>query len=374
MSVLNIITKEFKQNIRNWKANIMMVLFPIVLMIILGAAFSGVFNNNIEINDMKVLYTVNADEQLASAFRDFTNDIKKNTGISFEETSDVDKGIASAKDVVYSCYVLVTDKPEEIKIYKNNRYSLNANLLKSMISTFTTRYSAMSAIAKSNPQIVSTIMADTAMDFVKTQSLDGKRQPGSMDYYGVTMLTLIVMYASMTGLWAIKSEQLQKTGNRMLCSPVNSYEILVGKVLGGILVTIVQFGIVILVSKYILKVYWGSNIWVILLIILSEAIMAISIGTGIAYLIKNDGAANGLLNTLIPIIVFFGGGYMPLSQMSGDLLKITNISPLKWVNDSIFRVVYDGDYSKVIPAIAINLVVAAVFVVVSAVFTRKEAA
>ena len=43
MKTLQIILKEIKRNIRDYKANTMMVLFPIVLIIILGAAFSGIF-------------------------------------------------------------------------------------------------------------------------------------------------------------------------------------------------------------------------------------------------------------------------------------------------------------------------------------------
>lgn len=350
-----------------------MILFPLVLIAILGAAFAGAFSNNIELNDVHVLYTIQGDQELATGFQTFLDELKQEMGITFEKTTQAKEGIASIKDVKYSCYILLTENPQEIKIYKNERYHFEANLLESLVSSFAGRYSTLAQIAQVNPSVLGKILADPAMDFVQPEPLDRKRQPGSLDYYAVTMLTLFMMYASLTGLWSIKNEQNFKTGNRMLCSPVTKPEILVGKAIGGLLVTIVQAGIVILFSKYFLKAYWGPDIAPILLILLTEAIMAICLGTGIAYLVRNDSAAAGLLNTIIPIFVFLGGGYVSLSMLTGTLAKMTALSPVKWTNDAIFRVIYDGDYSHVLPAILINLAIAAVFVAISALLSRKEA-
>lgn len=52
-----------------------------------------------------------------------------------------------------------------------------------------------------------------------------------MDYYALTMLTLILMYSSIAGVFAIKSETIARTLNRLLCSPVGKHEILIGKIL-----------------------------------------------------------------------------------------------------------------------------------------------
>lgn len=374
MNILNVLIKEFKQNIRNWKANIMMVLFPIVLIMILGAAFTGQFDRTVKLGNIKVLYTAQSSKELNDSFKSFTADLGKNMGVSFREISDVNEGISSVKDTEYSCYIILSNNPEEFKIYKNARFNSDANLVESMVKSFASRYSAIAQIARSNHQVVGKILADNTMDFVKTESLDRKRQPGSLDYYAVSMLSLILMYSSLTGFWAIKSEKNMRTGNRMLCSPISKYEVLTGKVLGSIAVTLLQASVVILFSKYVLKAYWGSDILTVLLVIAAESIMAISMGTGIAYLIKNDGAASGLLNSIIPVIVFLGGGYVPLSVMGEGIAKFSDFSPVKWVNDAIFRVIYDSDYSHVLTAILINLAVAAGFIIISAMFSKKEVA
>ncbi len=371
MNILYILWKEFRQNIRNWKANSMMILFPIVLIIILGAAFAQVFDNSVKLNDAKVLYTLEDKTGLSQYFEEFKAQGKE-LGILFEETSDVDEGIKSVQDVTYSCYILVEEGTGKVSFYKNARYNFEAGFVEGYINIFIQRYNVFAEIAKTNPAALSKAFEETGREYAKMASLDTKKQPRSIDYYSITMLTLILMYASLTGMYGIKSEQNMKTGNRILCGPVRKYEYLTGKVTGGVMVTIVQALIVILFSKYVMNANWGSDILTILVLVLAQSVMTISIGAGIAYLVSNEGAASGILNTIIPVIVLFGGGYTPLEQMGEAMVRISVFSPVRWVNNALFRMIYDSDYSLVLPAILINLAVAMVFIMAAAMISRKE--
>lgn len=373
MNMIHILIKEFKQNIRNWKANSMMVLFPIILIVILGAAFTNVFNRTLDLENVKVLYTIQESSQIAGGFESYTRELNKQLGIVFDETSDTNKGIKSARDTEYACYIVISDEPLKITIYKNARYNTSANMVESTLKPFAERYSAIMVINKANPAIAHKIMADTIGDYVSTEPINDKKKPGSLDYYAVTMLTLILMYASLTGFWSVKSEYNLKTGNRMLCAPVRKYQVLIGKVLGAILVTIVQALAVLLFSKLIIKADWGSDIFTVLIVVTAESIMAISLGAACGFLIKNEGAATAILNTLIPVFVFLGGGYVPLSEMGAGVTRLSVISPVKWTNDALFRIIYNNDYSIVPASILVSLGAAAVFIAMSAYFSSKEA-
>ena len=372
MNTLRILAKEFKQNARDGKANIMMVLFPVVVMIILGAAFSGAFGSSVDLSNVRVLYSINSSHQLSEGFKGFADEVGRELGIVFEETADENEGIKSISDGTYSCFIALDGNPDAIRLHKNARYDFEANMVESLLKTFIKRYDAISVIAVENPAALGGIMSDTSMDYTEIHSLDGKRRPGSLDYYGVTMLTLILMYASMTGFYGIKSEQNMKTGGRILCAPIRKHEMLIGKVLGGIAVTLAQAGIVIVFSKYVLNVNWGNDITAVILPVITESIMAVSLGTATAFLFKNEGTAVGILNTIIPVVVFFGGGYIPLSNLGQGILKISAISPLKWTNDAIFRIIYNSDYSILPTAILINLGAAAVLIAIAALCSRRE--
>ena len=376
MRILTIIIKEFKQNIRNFKANTMMVLFPIVLIAILGAAFSGVFSNTIDMGEVKVLYTdkVTQDKDFKGAFDGFRKGMSDELGIKFEETTDEAAGKAGIENSAYSAYLMITENPLQFELYKNERRSFDASLLESSLNSFIKSYDSIAAIAAVNPAALARpeiTEFDGTEKYVESRSLDKKRQPGSLDYYAVTMLTLILLYASLTGFWAVRSEMEEKTAARVLCAPVRGYELLTGKVIGCISVTVVQGLAVILFSKLVLKAYWGENLLPVALVLLTYSIMTVSLGVAMAYVFRNGDAASGILNSIIPFLAFLGGAYVPLNIMSGFLTKIALMSPVNWTNTALFKIIYDGDYSAMPGSIIINLSLSALFVMASAFLSRK---
>jgi ABC-2 type transport system permease protein len=177
----------------------------------------------------------------------------------------------------------------------------------------------------------------------------------------------------MTASYGITKERVRKTYNRVLISPIKRYEFFIGKLFGSIILTIIQMIVVILFSKYVLNAYLGENMLIFGLIILAEIIMAVSLGQGIAFLVKNETAVSGLLNAIIPIMVLLGGGYFPLEQFGSNILTtVAKISPLKWINDALFKVIYANDYSRVLQAIFINLIVAVAFLMAASIKYREE--
>lgn len=370
MRIINIMLKEIKENLTDKKAMTMMVLFPILLMTILGFAFSGTFNDNFKLKYVIVIYTDNGNKEISSGFKNFI-DKGKEIGIEFKEIKNIDQGINDIKNAKYSDYIVL--KNDNITIYKNDRNGIDSNIVESMLSTFVDRYKAISAIAKANPFALKNITADNNYNFVNVVSLDRNRQPTSKDYYSVTMLTLIILYASISGVYAIDSERTKKTGNRILMSPTKKYEILTGKLIGSSFAALIQSTIVFVFSKYVLGAYWGSNIGTIFLLIISEILFAISIGVGLGFIIKKGNAANGILSAIIPFIAFLGGSYFPINGIGSKvLMQMANISPIKWTNSAIFQIIFSNDYLFVSTALMINFICAAVFVGLSAYLFRKE--
>ena len=74
------------------------------------------------------------------------------------------------------------------------------------------------------------------------------------------------------------------------------------------------------------------------------------------------------------MLAWFGGGYMPLEVLGPSLSRVGAADPVYWINQAILGVIYRSDYTMVAPAIGINLGVAALFLIVAALFARREAA
>jgi ABC-2 type transport system permease protein len=94
VNIVKIVLKGLKQDIRDKRAMAMMIVFPIVLIMILGTAFANVFGNESSINlKGKVLYKIETDKPMAVAFNGIKEGLK-DYDIKFTETEDAEKAKA----------------------------------------------------------------------------------------------------------------------------------------------------------------------------------------------------------------------------------------------------------------------------------------
>ena len=375
MRIFNIALKDIKHNLRNKQIMLIMIAFPIVLMWILGTALSGAMDgDSLMFDNTKVAYSISGDSQRVQAFEDFIKESEK-FGIKATRIQDHDKGIDSIKETEYACYIDFNDNENKINLFKNERYNFEATFVEGVFHTFVQKYNVAAEIVKVNPEAIKEVLKENSKKYVELKSIDRKKQPRAIDYYGITMTTLIIMYGSMSGAFGINGERTKKTGNRILTSPIKKYEFFIGKSIGAFITLMFQLSIVILFSRYALGVDWGESPGIVFLIMATEAFMATSLGIGPAFIFKSEGAMSGILNIMIPLMVFLGGGYVPLEQFNSEiLLNIAKISPVRWANDTIFKVIYAGNFNDVFTTIAINLIAALVFLTIATLIFRRERA
>lgn len=376
MNIFRILIKVIRQNIRDKKSMAMMILFPILLILVLGNALkntNGYMNTSIE--KSKILYYIQNTGIAAKDFKENIIDKGSELNIDFVETNDIEAAKKQIKDInKYNSFILMKDD-DTIEIYKNSKFNTLSGLSESVINSYVQRYNTIVKIAKENPLKLREILSDTNTHYTNIVSLNKARTSSSIDYYTITMITLIIMYGVSYSLFGISGEMINKTGNRILSAPVKKYEFLIGNILGFVLLIIFQISIVILFTKYVLNSYWGNNMIPVVLVIISQIIMVISLGMGFGFTFKNSNTANGIINVLIPIFEFLGGGYFSVDGLSSEFFRILKgLSPVAWTNKAIFSVIYGNDISKVLPAIAVNISIAAVCIAVSSIKFRRELA
>lgn len=83
MNIIAIALKEMKSDLRDKRAFIFMILFPLALVLILGTALSQAFNNDMTIDDSYVLYKMDTSNEASAAFEQFAAHAEK-SGIHFK--------------------------------------------------------------------------------------------------------------------------------------------------------------------------------------------------------------------------------------------------------------------------------------------------
>ncbi|MNH82433.1 ABC-2 family transporter protein [compost metagenome] len=374
-NIVAIAIKEIKHDFRDRRTLLFMLAFPIVLMLILGLALTNAFSSNVQLGEMKVLVKdTSHGGPLADAFTSFTAELKK-SDIHFETIQKGVNGLEEIRQNRYDGYMELTDSG--ISLYGNNQSAIEGNVIEGMLKAFTDKYNAVSAVAKVEPAKVNQLFvpgASASGSYIKETSVAADRQPGSMDYYAVSMSVMVGLWGAMSAGRLIRSEIVQGTAPRLVASPVRRSEVFAGKVLGSIVQNFLCVLVVVLFSKFAFGAYWGAHLGIALIILLSEVIMSVSLGLGVSYLFKGK-ASSGILLLFVQLASFFGGAYFPVNASGSDPTSyLVYLSPIRWANHALTELIYGqgSAFSAAWPAIGLNIGLAALLLALSAVFMRRK--
>ncbi|MWV45861.1 ABC transporter permease [Paenibacillus sp. HJL G12] len=371
MNILSIALKEIKQDFRDRRTLLFLLVFPIVLMLILGLALTNAFSSDVSIGDLKVVVKdATGGGELSQAFTTFTKEVGK-TGVVFESLQPGENGREEVENNRYTDYVELTN--QGISVYGSSRDPIGSNIVQGMLASFTDKYNAAAAVARIEPAKTEMVFAGGKQDYIKELSVDPDRTPGSIDYYALAMTVMVAMWAAMPAGGLIQREIGRGTAVRLVTAPVRKSEIFIGKILGGIVTNLLCVIVIILFSKYVFKAYWGSHMGIVLVVLVSEVVMAMSLGLAGGYLLKGA-ASRGIISLVVQLMSFFGGAYFPIGNDSGGGFMgfLVNLSPIRWANRGLTQVIYGNDVSAAWPVVGINIGFAALFLGASMIMMRRR--
>ncbi|MBS2770521.1 ABC transporter permease [Anoxybacillus rupiensis] len=371
MNIIRIAFKEIKSDFRDIRTLVFMLAFPIVLMLILGTALSNTFNTSTSVGEIHVLYKDQTSGEFSGYVRQFMKEAKK-SALHFKRISGQLDAKKEVQQGYYDGYMTITN--EQIQLYVNDTNSIKGSVIQGMAAAFADQYNIATAVAKVKPEQVQLLMNNKVQnDYIKETSLHSKRQPGAMDYYAIAMTTMIALYGALSASYLIRGERTRKTADRLLAAPVHKFEIFIGKIFGNMVVNFLCVAIVITFSKFVFKAYWGHHLALVYLVVFTEVLFAISLGLGISYIARTEGATRMILMIVIQLASFLGGAYFKI-EATGPMEKlITNLSPLTWVNTALTKIIYLNDVSAGSFAMLLNVGLAALFLLIAGTaFTRQE--
>ncbi|CAH1204331.1 hypothetical protein PAECIP111892_02418 [Paenibacillus auburnensis] len=371
MNILSIALKEIKHDFRDRRSLMFILVFPIVLMLILGLTLSNAFSSDTSIEGITVLVKDSSEGMLAQAFQEFEKGVEQ-SGIRFENITSTQNGPDEVQQNRYTAYVEVTN--QGLKLYGNDHSAVESNIVQGMLSGFTDKYNAASTVLGTDADQVGLIFSgSTGTDYIKETSVIADRRPGSTDYYALAMTVMLGMWGAMAAGRLIRSEIVQGTDTRLVASPARKSEIFAGKVLGSIVINMLCILILVLFSKLVFKAYWGEYPVMVGGVLLSEVIMAVSFGLAVSYLLQGA-ASRSVLLIFVQLASFFGGAYFPVTDSGGGAMDLAvKLSPIRWANHALTELIYSGSTSAAWQAMGLNLVLGAVLLITAAVMmSRRE--
>lgn len=313
-----LIEKQVIQGIRDVRTILIMLGMPLLFIGILNLSFSNMEPMSEKLDAVSLKYAV--EESVWHT----------NASYLVEGLKSVYDQVTPFERATYHPYediILRFDQEGALSIYYNNTLKQDAldlvrfiNLLKEKTDAYTT-----STISKH-------LLYPTQRD-------------GIIQYYGITLITLTVMFGSVTGAYSMIKERTDKTFKQLESVGLSTRNIVMGKWIGSGLLLILEILCIMALSHRIYGINWGVYPLMPLLILSSQGLFAISLGLMMGYRLKDTKSAWLILLGMIMFWGYLGGAFIPLGQMKQlSLYPLTFLSPLTYTNTALFSSIYEKEY------------------------------
>jgi ABC-type Na+ efflux pump permease subunit len=164
----------------------------------------------------------------------------------------------------------------------------------------------------------------------------GRVAPSGFGASAPAMLVLFLMTNTVIyGAVFLALEKQNRCLARLSAMPVGRGDILTGKVLGRVLIGLVQSAILIAAGALLYKVWWGSSPLALLALLLCLALAAASIGIFLGGLVRTPEQA-GAIAWIVPLFLgAIGGCWWPLEIVPRWMQIFGHVSPAAWAMDGL---------------------------------------
>ena len=345
MILLTLIKKEVKQFFRQKINVIMMIIFPVILIFIMGKSLNGLMTIDANIFNNKIIYyRVNApieNEVDLQRFYDFMIYFKKNTNVKFIENNNYKDIIKDVNNNKAICFMDFYDN--DINYFRSEKTeSTESTVFRNLYEQYMKKYTFLQSIYKSNPEKIKEVLDYEIKTWLKDEGIE-KKQVNAFTYYTFAQLILIILYISnLTSISMYKGEYLH-TKTRFKSPKTNKINILLSKIAFGVVIGILQIITVYIVSTKFFNVSWGGNLLYIFMVLISLIVFSSILGIFMATIFSNKKICYMVNNILIIIMGFLGGSYVPICLVKSERVTsfLSEIIPSYWANISILSLSYD---------------------------------
>lgn len=363
---LRFIKTDLVLGIRSWlrsKGTVFWtILFPILLIMIFGAIFSGTNEVNYDLALQDLDDSIDSQSLIRllseSGFFNLKN-ISKNKDIStYMKDNDLSVGLQIPENFGKQLEALKGNYTAKVNLtyYIDPTDSTTPNIVRGIISGLINGYNDMITLS---PSIVSmeekTILGEDFefIDFFV---------PGMI---GFTIMTSMV-YGSIE-----RNTKLRKDGilRKMLTMPVSRYEWIFSKMLFMLFLSFISTFVILIVGILV----WGLNIQInifFFIIVICTSFMFSGLGMIIGRFVKDQETADMAGGAITFPMMFLAGTFFPLDQMPSFLQATAQVLPLYYVNEGLRNAMIYGDLEKTLYFTGFSVVFAVVFFLVGVFLTK----
>ena len=313
------------------------LLFTFLMPILLISVFSFALRDYIKAdyktfeNGKVFFYTDNVNSDEISEFNMIKEKLEQVTGVSFEQIYDYEKACADVEKSLG--YGVITIKKEGYDYFRSTFNEPEGGKL------FRTLFEQLANNSMTMQENTAGIKKNAVINKTRLQlnRLDSK------NYYTFAGLAFSILFMGLLVAFMVYDEKEYGTIERIRLSNAGIPAMVMSKVLTGVISGSIMIVVSYLFSSIVLKVRWGENTGLIMIVLLCLVIFAAVFGCVVGLIGKNKTICQSTVLMFSMICGYLGGSITPLYLLENVpiLNWIVKISPLYWTNRAISSL-YNG--------------------------------
>ncbi|KIL23831.1 ABC transporter permease [Bacillus pumilus] len=353
-----VVLKDLLLFFRDKKSFFTLFFMPIILIAILGAAFGENMKqeSEVSINSFRVGVT---DQDKSATSKMFLSTLSKN------ELSDIIDVRVISKDQLEKdlnnreIKVGIIIKPNfeksllnhdhvQLNILKGPNSALQEMVLENVVLQFFQNYHMNRILMQLNQGEEVEIVSDQLKkELVNERNIHMNNQPiTSFQYYSGGMGVLFLLMTVVFLVGSMIEEKEEEVYKRLVVSKLSNTSYIVGKLLGIVLMSMIQLAVIILFTSFVFKVNWGEPFTVVM-IGCSFILNAAGFGVLIGSFINREKTFNsvGILGT--QVLAALGGSMVPLYLFPQWLINISYFLPNSLALQMFLKSMAGADFSEI---------------------------
>lgn len=360
--------------------------FPILLGVFFNMAFSDIENSEkLDVIDIAVVKSDEFDKNIV--FKEAFESLSKGDDKLFDITyTNLDKAKNLLDDDKITGY-LVFDDDINIVVASSG---INETILKYVVNEISSNEEMINTLAgkdindelqKGNyninyEKIYAGVYELVSKDTAKLHNISNKNLSYTMiEYY--TLIAMACLYGGLLSMYIVnyKLANMNSVGKRTAISPIHRGKMLLGSLLASYVVQLIGLAILFVFTIFVLKVDYGNNLPLMILLALVGSLAGLSLGVLVATLIKaGENAKTGILIAITMLGCFLSGmmGITMKYIIDTNAPLVNMINPASIITDGLYALYYYSTLDRFIFDIVSLLVFSLMMIFISYFGLRRQ--
>lgn len=384
---------NFRYAFKTLLKNKMLIFWTFAFPIILGTLFNMAFSNieNSEKLDIINVAIINNEEFekneiFKSSFEELSNEKNQDRLLNVQYTTEEKAKELLDKGEIIGYMKLEEEKPiltfatsgidETIFKYVTEEITQTSDLIKNML-----KVEIQKEISNGNFNIDYEKLYNNVIELAKKDNVDLKNVSNSnLSYTMIEFYTLIAMtclYGGMLSMVLINQAlaNMSNKGKRIAVSPTKKSTIILSSLLASYIAQLIGLSLLFLYTLFILKVDYGDNTGLIILLAIIGSFSGLALGTFVGAVFKtNENAKTGILVAVTMLWCYLSGmmGITMKYVIDKNIPIVNKINPASMITDGFYSLYYYDTLDRYWTNIISLLIFAFILILISFFSLRRQ--